>query len=154
MPSCSPGERARTGGSSGVAGTPPNFSATGSTGRSASARLGWRAGGALSAASSVILLIGVIVVSDSAQYYTGRAFGRRPLAPSISPKKTLEGAIGGMVFGTIAMAISGFLLWLFWRNLEKESAEGGVETRVSTFVLLVALVVVLLSLSFIVYSLA
>ena len=29
-----------------------------------------------------------IVVSDSAQYYTGRAFGRRPLSPSISPKKT------------------------------------------------------------------
>ena len=41
-----------------------------------------------------------IIVSDSAQYYTGRALGRRPLAPSISPKKTLEGAIGGLVFGT------------------------------------------------------
>lgn len=59
----------------------------------------------------VLLLMGVLVVSDSAQYYTGRAFGRRLLAPSISPKKTLEGAIGGMVFGTAAMAAGG--RWVF-----------------------------------------
>ena len=44
---------------------------------------------------AVLLLLTVIVVSDSAQYYTGRTFGRRPLAPTISPKKTVEGAIGG-----------------------------------------------------------
>jgi phosphatidate cytidylyltransferase len=55
----------------------------------------------------VLLLLIVIVVSDSAQYYTGRTFGRRPLAPTISPKKTVEGAIGGMVFGTIAMTAGG-----------------------------------------------
>jgi phosphatidate cytidylyltransferase len=59
-----------------------------------------------------------IVVSDSAQYYTGRALGRRPLAPSISPNKTLEGAIGGLVFGTVAFVIGarfvfpGSSLWL------------------------------------------
>lgn len=61
----------------------------------------------LAGREAVLLLLVVIVVSDSAQYYTGRAFGRRPLAPAISPKKTLEGAIGGMVFGTIAMAAGG-----------------------------------------------
>lgn len=55
----------------------------------------------------VLLLMAIIVVSDSAQYYTGRAFGRRPLAPSISPKKTIEGAIGGVVFGTLATIIGG-----------------------------------------------
>ncbi|MFA6958229.1 MAG: hypothetical protein WC538_20365 [Thermoanaerobaculia bacterium] len=59
-----------------------------------------------------------------------------------------------VVFGTIAMAIASFLLWMFWRNLEKESAGGEVETRLSTWVLLVSLVVVLLGLSFIVYRLA
>ena len=37
----------------------------------------------------------------------GATFGRRPLAPTISPKKTVEGAIGGMVFGTLAMAVGG-----------------------------------------------
>jgi phosphatidate cytidylyltransferase len=56
---------------------------------------------------AVLLLMATIVVSDSAQYYTGRAFGRVPLAPSISPKKTREGAIGGVVLGTVAMVAGG-----------------------------------------------
>jgi phosphatidate cytidylyltransferase len=55
----------------------------------------------------LLLLLAVIVVSDSAQYYTGRAVGRRPLAPTISPKKTIEGAIGGVVFGTLAFTVGG-----------------------------------------------
>lgn len=57
---------------------------------------------------AVLLLILTIVISDSAQYYTGRAFGRAPLAPSISPKKTREGAIGGVLFGSAAMALGGW----------------------------------------------
>ena len=60
---------------------------------------------------AVVLLMLTIVISDSAQYYCGRAFGRRPLAPAISPKKTIEGAIGGMVFGTAAMTVGG--RWVF-----------------------------------------
>jgi len=59
---------------------------------------GWRA---------TLLLVGTVVVSDSAQYYSGRAFGRRPLAPTISPKKTIEGAVGGIMFGTLFMALLG-----------------------------------------------
>lgn len=46
---------------------------------------------------AVVLLVTTIVVSDTAQYYVGRAFGRRPLAPRLSPKKTIEGAIGGFL---------------------------------------------------------
>lgn len=65
----------------------------------------------VSGREAVLLLLAVIVISDSAQYYTGRAFGRRPLAPTISPKKTVEGAVGGMVFGTLAMAVGGH--WVF-----------------------------------------
>lgn len=60
---------------------------------------------------AVLLLMVTIVVSDSAQYYCGRALGRRPLAPAISPKKTMEGAIGGLVFGTLAMTLGG--RWIF-----------------------------------------
>lgn len=60
---------------------------------------------------AVLLLIGTIVVSDSMQYYTGRLLGRRPLAPAISPKKTIEGAIGGVVFGTAFMVIVGRMLF-------------------------------------------
>jgi phosphatidate cytidylyltransferase len=51
-------------------------------------------------------LVLVIVVSDSSQYYTGRAIGRRKLAPLVSPAKTVEGAIGGL----IGAAITGGLL--------------------------------------------
>jgi phosphatidate cytidylyltransferase len=57
--------------------------------------------------SAVILLLGTVVVSDSSQYYVGRMLGRRPLAPTISPKKTVEGALGGVLFGTVAMVAGG-----------------------------------------------
>jgi phosphatidate cytidylyltransferase len=62
------------------------------------ASLGWQ---------GTLLLIATVIVSDSAQYYSGRTFGRRPLAPSISPKKTVEGAVGGVLFGTLFMALGG-----------------------------------------------
>jgi phosphatidate cytidylyltransferase len=55
---------------------------------------------AFAGAYALFLLMLTVMVSDTAQYYTGRAFGRRPLAPAISPKKTVEGAAGGFVFGT------------------------------------------------------
>ena len=48
----------------------------------------------------------VVVASDSAQYYGGRTMGRRPLAPRISPKKTVEGAITGIV---VAALVTPFL---------------------------------------------
>jgi phosphatidate cytidylyltransferase len=65
----------------------------------------------LSGREAVLLLMITIIVSDSAQYYTGRAFGRAPLAPSISPKKTREGAIGGVLFGAAAMLVGGRLVF-------------------------------------------
>jgi phosphatidate cytidylyltransferase len=49
--------------------------------------------------------------SDTAQYYAGRTFGRAPLALSLSPKKTREGAIGGLLAGAVVMAGVG-RLWL------------------------------------------
>jgi phosphatidate cytidylyltransferase len=60
----------------------------------------------LSGPKATLLLIATIAVSDTAQYYSGRAFGRRPLAPAISPKKTVEGAIGGVICGAIFMAVA------------------------------------------------
>jgi phosphatidate cytidylyltransferase len=56
---------------------------------------------------AVLLLVFSIVVSDSAQYYAGRAFGRRPLAPHLSPKKTVEGALGGFVVTPFFVALVG-----------------------------------------------
>lgn len=56
---------------------------------------------------ALLLLLGCIVMSDTAQYYGGRAFGRRLLAPTISPNKTVEGAIVGLLAGTVVMLILG-----------------------------------------------
>ena len=56
---------------------------------------------------AVFLVMLTIMISDTAQYYVGRAFGRRRLAPAISPKKTVEGAIGGLVFGTVGLIVIG-----------------------------------------------
>jgi len=56
---------------------------------------------------ALFLLILTVMVSDTAQYYTGRAFGKRLLAPAISPKKTIEGAAGGFVFGALTLALAG-----------------------------------------------
>jgi phosphatidate cytidylyltransferase len=61
--------------------------------------------------AATLLLIGTVVVSDTAQYYTGRAFGRRPLAPAISPKKTIEGAVGGAIVASVFMMLAGRLVF-------------------------------------------
>ena len=50
----------------------------------------------------LIAILGTFAV-DSAAYFTGRAIGRRRLAPKISPKKTWEGAAGGLVAGPAAV---------------------------------------------------
>lgn len=55
----------------------------------------------------LMIMIGTIVASDSGQYYAGRTFGKHKLAPVISPKKTVEGAIGGLIVGSGAAIILG-----------------------------------------------
>lgn len=47
------------------------------------------------------LLFVVVIVSDSMAFYVGSSIGRRRMAPTISPKKSWEGAIAGLVFGAI-----------------------------------------------------
>jgi phosphatidate cytidylyltransferase len=56
---------------------------------------------------ALFLMMLTVFVSDTAQYYSGRAFGRRLLAPAISPKKTIEGALGGFVCGGAFLALAG-----------------------------------------------
>jgi len=57
--------------------------------------------------SMALFLIGTIAVSDVAQYYSGKFFGKHLLAPEISPKKTIEGAIGGLLFGVVFVILVG-----------------------------------------------
>lgn len=60
----------------------------------------------------VVLLyaLALVWIADSAAYFSGRLFGKHKLAPSISPKKTLEGLAGGMLFSLIYAAIFGYYL--------------------------------------------
>ena len=48
--------------------------------------------------------------SDSGAYLIGRRWGSRPLAPSVSPKKTVEGALGGLAGAAIA-AVAGIAVF-------------------------------------------
>jgi phosphatidate cytidylyltransferase len=56
---------------------------------------------------AALLLILTVATSDTFQYYSGRAFGRHLLAPVVSPKKTVEGAIGGLVGAVLSLAVIG-----------------------------------------------
>ena len=59
---------------------------------------------------SLMILVGIIAVTkvtDAAAYFTGRSIGRTKLCPSISPGKTVEGAIGGLLSGMI-------VAWLYF----------------------------------------
>jgi phosphatidate cytidylyltransferase len=62
------------------------------------------------------ILIDVLVgtfLGDTAAYLGGRAFGRRPLAPSISPNKTLEGLLCGMFVAVLSVFLAGlYQNWL------------------------------------------
>lgn len=66
----------------------------------------------------VVVLTAVTAGSDSGAYYFGRSMGKRKLCPLVSPNKTVEGAVGGLVTGVMAAAFTAMLLrmevsWLF-----------------------------------------
>jgi len=66
---------------------------------------------ATTAARLLSLFFLIIFAGDTSAYYVGRALGRRALAPRVSPGKTIEGAIGGLLGSGLA-AIGG-RFWFF-----------------------------------------
>ena len=69
---------------------------------------------------SAWLIVGTAITagSDTGAYFIGKAFGKTKLCPNISPNKTIEGAVGGVLAGLAAGAGFAFLFlpsinWLF-----------------------------------------
>jgi phosphatidate cytidylyltransferase len=56
---------------------------------------------------AVVVLLGIVWVGDSAAYYCGKMFGRHALAPVISPHKTIEGAVAGLIGSLLAGLVLG-----------------------------------------------
>ncbi|UCE86860.1 MAG: CDP-archaeol synthase [Deltaproteobacteria bacterium] len=65
----------------------------------------------------MVFVVSAVVASDAGAYFAGRAYGRRKLAPQISPKKTVEGAIGGVLAGLAAGLIVKGVFDFFWPPL-------------------------------------
>jgi phosphatidate cytidylyltransferase len=65
-----------------------------------------------SGAGWIVLVLGITFLSDTGAYFTGRALGRHRMAPYISPSKSWEGALGGLLTATVAGLAFNWLLGL------------------------------------------
>jgi len=62
----------------------------------------------------VFLVLAIVMLGDSAAYFVGCSFGRHKLYPSVSPNKTVEGALGGLAGSLVGALI---FSWLFMPQL-------------------------------------
>ncbi|WP_416191535.1 phosphatidate cytidylyltransferase [Neisseria sp. CCUG12390] len=63
-------------------------------------------------ATSLLAVMGLVWVADIFAYFTGKAFGKHKIAPTISPGKSWEGAIGGAVCVAVYMTCIWYADWL------------------------------------------
>ncbi|NND54489.1 MAG: phosphatidate cytidylyltransferase [Gammaproteobacteria bacterium] len=70
-----------------------------------------------------VWLVCIVAAADIGAYFSGKRFGRRKLAPALSPGKTLEGLLGGLLAATLVAcagsALAGLPVWpaLLWGPL-------------------------------------
>ncbi len=63
----------------------------------------------------VFFAVVLVAFNDVGAYFVGRAFGKHPLAPMLSPKKTVEGFVGGLILA--AMAASVLVTFPYWEPI-------------------------------------
>jgi phosphatidate cytidylyltransferase len=62
----------------------------------------------------IVLTLAVPWMADSGAYFAGRFLGKHKLCEAISPKKTIEGAVGGLISGFVASFLIGFIfIWIY-----------------------------------------
>jgi phosphatidate cytidylyltransferase len=64
-----------------------------------------------------IYCLAAVVLCDAGAYFAGRSWGRRKLAPEISPNKSVEGALGGIFLGTSGGLAVKLFFDFFWPEL-------------------------------------
>lgn len=71
--------------------------------------LGWLHGGDPDGHRWLFVALAIVWAADSGAYFAGRHYGKRKLAPRISPNKTVEGVLGGLACGLlVALALAPF----------------------------------------------
>jgi len=90
----------------------------------ASARFGSEAVAALgivpeSGIFFMLFALTCVVLCDAGAYFAGHAWGRRKFAPKISPSKTVEGALGGVVAGTAGGVVTKLIFDFFWPEMSR-----------------------------------
>lgn len=68
---------------------------------------------------AVLYFIAVVKFSDIGAYFTGVFFGKHRIVPTISPKKTLEGYLGGLVLAVVISVVLSYLLGIIGLSAEQ-----------------------------------
>jgi phosphatidate cytidylyltransferase len=76
------------------------------------AMLDWRAHANRNDACQLLAIMALVWIADVAAYFSGKAFGRRKLAPSISPGKSWEGVLGALFAVGVYALLVGRMGWV------------------------------------------
>ena len=69
------------------------------------------------AAFWIVICLGIPWLADSAAYFAGSYFGKHKLCPEISPHKTVEGAVAGIIVGTLSALLIGLIFKLIYGDV-------------------------------------